>query len=98
RRTDIADRLAGVIDALKHPEQSLVRLRSFYQPHQHTRHDTEHSFAADDSTAQIVTGHLLAAVGFAPQPDHFAFGQDHLEAEDVIGRDAVFERVRSAGV
>ena len=98
RRDDAADRLAGVVHAFKNAEHRLVSLGRPGEPDQHLRDDAKHPFAADDRPAQIVTVHLLAAVGSGSQPNHFAIGQHHLEAEHVVGRDAVFERVRPAGV
>jgi hypothetical protein len=95
---DVADGLTGVVHSFKHTEQRLVTLRRADEPDQHARDDAEHTFAPDDGTAQIVTVNVLAAVGRDAEPDDLAIRQDHLEAEDVIGGDAVFERVRATRV
>ena len=98
RRDDVADGLTGVFHALEHAEHRFIGLRRFDKPHQHLRDDAEHPFAADDRAAQIVALHLLAAVGFRAEPNDLAVGQHHFETEHVVGGDAVFERVRSAGI
>src|SRR5260221_12898796 len=93
---DIADGLAGVIDALENTQHGLVSLWSFNEPHEHAGDDAEHSFGTDYGTAQIVAAGLFAAVGFGSEPDDLAIGQNHFKAEHVIGRNAKFERWRSA--
>src|SRR5205807_1704738 len=50
------------------------------------------------STAPIVAVHLLAAVRPGAEPDDLAVRQHYFEAENMVGRDAVFQRVWSAGV
>src|SRR6267378_576563 len=95
---DIADGLAGIIDALEDAQHCLVSLRRPNEPDQDASNDAEHSFATDGGAAQIVAAGFFAPVGFGPEPDDLAIGQYHFKAEHVIGRDAKFERVRSAGV
>ena len=59
------------------------------------RDDAEGPFGADDDAGQIVAGIVLRRAAGAHDP---AIGQHQFDAEDVIDGDAVFERVRPAGV
>src|SRR6185437_9569899 len=95
---DLTDGRAGIIHALEHAQHGFIGLRRTHEPDQNVRDDTEHSLTADDGPAQIVTVHVFAAVRSRAEPDHFSVGQYDFKAEDVIRRDAVFERVWPARV
>ena len=57
--------------------------------------DAEGPFGADNDAGQIVAGIVFGRPAGLHDP---AIGQHQLDAEDVIDGDAVFERVRPAGV
>ena len=92
---DVADRVGGVVDRLEDAEQRAIRLRVARDAHPHFGDDAERPFAADDDAGQVVAGIVL---GRAAGVDDAAVGQHQLDAEDVVDRDAVLERVRAAGV
>ncbi len=98
RGNNAAHRLAGLVHTFENTEEGLERRRRFHEANQHPRHDTEHPLRADRRAAQIEPGHLLAAIGFNAQPFDCAVRQYHLVAEHVVACDAVFQRVRPAGV
>ena len=58
-------------------------------------HDAERPFAADEEPGQIVAGRV---VGRSAEFDDRTVGQHDLDAQHVVDRHAVFERVRPAGV
>src|SRR5436189_37074 len=80
---------------LRRPMAPNARLRHFQRS---ARSYTEHSFATNHYAAQIETLDVFAAVRLRAEPDELAIGQNHFEAEDVIGGDPVFERVRPARI
>ena len=55
----------------------------------------ERSLAADDDTRQVVAGIVL---GRSAELDDRAVGQHHFDAQHVVDRDAVLQRVRSARI
>ena len=59
------------------------------------RDDAERSLGTDDKPRRSYPGTSSTA---PPSSHHLAVGQHQLDAEHVIGRDAVLERVRPAGV
>src|ERR1043166_5693047 len=86
RRDDVTDRLARILDTLEDTEHSFESARRANQAQKDAGDDSEHALGANDRATQIVTIHLLTAVGPGAEPDDLAIGQDHFEAEDVIGR------------
>ena len=95
RADDVADRLRRVVDRIEHGEHRADALRIAREPDPDLGDDAERAFAADDRADQVGPGRIL---GRSAESDDFAVGGDHFQAEHVIDRDAVFERVRAAGV
>ena len=92
---DAADRLRGVVDRVEHGEHRAVALRIAGEPDPDFGDDGERALAADDRADQVEAGRIF---GRAAEADDLALGRDDFEAEDVVDGDAVFERVRPAGV
>ncbi len=65
------------------------------QAHEGLRDDAERALGADDDAGEVVAGQVARG---AAGPDDAAVRQHQLEAEDVVGRDAVGQAVRPAGV
>ena len=63
--------------------------------HRRFRHDAELSLRSDDKREKIVALRLQM---IAADVDDRAVHHDQLDAEDVVGRHAVFQTVRAAGV
>ena len=70
-------------------------LRLAHQFERRARDDSGGALRADDGSDQIVAASLL---GRSAELDDFAVGQNEFEREHVIGRDAVLERMRTAGI
>lgn len=98
RGNDVTHGLAGVIDVFENSEKSFVCLGSANQFYQNASDHSEHSFASDSRASQVVAIIIFAAIGCGAEPNNFAVGQHQLETEDVIGRDAIFQSVRSSGI
>ena len=95
RADDLADRLRRVVDRFEHAEHRAAALRIARQPHPDLGDDAERPFAADDRADQVEPGRIFRR----PADLHdLAVGQYHLDAQHVVHRDAVLERVRAAGV
>ena len=92
---DAGHRLAGRVDRVEDGEERPVGLRDARQPQRRPGDDAERPLAPDDQPDQVVAGPLLHR---ATECDDLAVGKHELDAEDVVGGDAVLERVRTAGV
>ena len=95
---DVTHRLAGLFDTLENTEESLECRWRFGEAHQSPGHHAEHALRADACAAQVVAANLLTTVRLDPQPLDAAVRQHHLVAKDMVGGDAVFQRMRAAGV
>ena len=76
-------------------EQRAIGLGLAHELERRARHDSGGAFGADHRAHQVVAAALL---GRAAELDDLAVGQHQLDAQHVIGGDAVFERMRAAGV
>ena len=73
----------------------LHRLRPRHDPHGDADGGAERALRADEHAPQVVAGDVLDV---AAEGHKVAVGRDDVDAEDVVGREAVLETVRSAGV
>ena len=80
---------------LEHGQQGAHGLRQGRQANGHFRDQAHRPFRADHQAHKIITGRVF---GLAAQMHDFAVRQHQGQARDVVGGDAVFQRVRPAGV
>ena len=92
---DCRDRFAGRADAREVGEQGADRAGQRRQAYGDLRRDPEVALGADKEPDQIWSPGLTTR---AAQLDDRAVGEQDLEREDVICRDAVLEAVRAAGI
>ncbi len=92
---DVADGIGRVVDRFEDAQHGAHALRIARQPNPDLGDDGQGSFAADEHAGQIEAGIVF---GRAAELDDRAIGQHHFDAQHVIDGDAVFERVRAAGV
>ena len=92
---DVHDRLRGGIHAVEDGQQRAYGFAAPHQPQHGFGHNAYRPLGADERAAQIVAGRIRRAPA---QPDHATVIKDHLDAQHMIGRDAVGQRVRTAGV
>ena len=76
-------------------QHRLDGLRLLEDAHDDLGGDAEGALGADEEADQVVA---LRVARLAAEPHDLAVGQHHLEAEHVVGRHAVLQRVRAAGV
>ena len=94
-RDDLARGARARLDVAKQGDERACVLREGEQAHPRLRDDAECSLAADDEWDTVVS----RQVGGASSEDRdLAVGEDHLDAENVIGDRAVAKRVGTAGV
>ena len=94
-RNDRRHRRGGLIDLVEHREHGLDGSRLAEVPHDDLGCDAEGAFGADEHAGQVVAQRLARATA---QPHDLAVGHDDLEAQNVIDRHAVLQRVRPTGV
>ena len=87
--------LGGVLDRGERGEQRLDVLRQVQEAHQDRRHETEGPLRAHHDAGQVVAGPVL---GLAAHPHQLPRARHHLEAQDMVHRDAVLQAMRSARV
>src|SRR5262249_26188216 len=92
---DAGDRAARALDGVEDGEERAPAFGAADQPGRRTRHDAEGALATYDQSHQVVAGQVLHRTA---ELYDLAARQDQLDAEDVVGRDPVLERVRAAGV
>ena len=92
---DRRDRLARRVDRLEDGEQRAMGLRVADEPQRRAGHDAERALGPDDQPGEVVARPILDR---AAELDDVPRRQHQLDAEDVVGRDAVLERVRAARV
>ena len=93
-RDDLADGVAGVVHRVEDRPHRAVVLRIGRQPDPDLGDDAQRAFAADQQAGQIEAGRVVDRAELHDR----AVAQHDLDAEHVIDRHAVLERVRSAGV
>ena len=92
---DVGDAAPGVLARGEADQRGARRLRRAQDAHRHLGHDAEQALRAGHQAEQVV------AVGIemlAAEPDHLAGDQHHLDAEHVVGGQAVFQAVHAAGI
>ena len=92
---DVHHGLRGRVHSVKNGQQRAHRFAAAHQMQHSFGHDADRPLGADERAAQIVAGairHLPA------QPYDAAVIEHHLDAQHVIGRHAVGQRVWAAGV
>src|SRR5581483_11375271 len=82
----VTDRVGGIIDGLEDPEERPVRFGIARYPHPYLGGDAEGALAADQDAGQIEAGIVLRR---ASRVYHLAIGQDKLQTEDMVDRNAV---------
>ncbi len=82
-------------DGREDGEQGRDRLGQRYEAQRRRSHDPHRALGAADDARQVVTEPV---VDRAAERDDLAVGQHQLDAEQMIGRDPVLERVRTAGI
>ena len=92
---DVRYRLCGLIYRLENGQQGTHGLRQGRQANSDFGDQAHRAFGADDKAHQIVTRRVFC---LAAQTDDLAVRQHHRHARNMIGGDAVFQRVRPAGV
>ena len=92
---DFNDGLGGVIHPIEDRQKRAHRLASAHESDDDFGDDAHGSFRADEHAAEIVAGRVR---NFAAEPDNLTVVQYHFDAKHVIGRDAVGERMRPAGI
>ncbi len=92
---DIGDAGAGLFRAFEAEEHGARAFRLGDQPHRRLGDDAELAFGAADEAEQIVARRIQR---LAAELDHRAVEQHHLDAEQIVGRDAVFQAVGAAGI
>ena len=93
-RDDLAHGIAGVVQRVERRPHGTRVLRIGRQADPDLGHDAERAFAADQHADQIE----LRQIVDGPKLNDRAVAQYDLDAENVVDRDAVLERVRAAGV
>ena len=96
RRQHGVGRLARVVDAREDRHRGPREARFAEQPERHLRDRAERAFGAGEKRAQIVAGHVLHRAAAGAQ--HGAVGQHDFQRQHVVGRHAVFQAARAAGV
>ncbi len=92
---DAGHRAGGVLDGIVDHQLRQHLFRPGHDAHRDLGHDGQRPLAADDERPQVVAGRV---VGRSAQAHHRAVGQNHLQAEHVVGRDPVFQAARAARV
>ena len=95
RRDDVRHRVPGVPGRLEEGDERAHRLGRGHDADDDLRRHAQRALRADEDPAQVVAREveLLAA-----QLHDRAVGEHDLQAADVVGREAVLEAVRAAGV
>ena len=92
---DIGDALPGILRRGKADEQGARRLGLFQDADGHFGDDAEQALRSGHQAEQVIA---LGIQVLAPDADHLAGDQRHLDAEKVVGGEAVFEAVHAARV
>ena len=95
RGDDLADRVGGVVDRSNTPSIVRTPCGIARQPDPDLGDDGQRPFAADQHADQVEARMVFRR---AAELDDRAVGQHGLDAQHVIDRDAVLERVRAAGI
>ncbi len=94
-RDDGGDRLRRLVHLVENCQHCFYCLWLLEDAHHDLGRDAEGALGADEEADQVVA---LRVARLAADPHQLAVGQDHFEAEHVIGGHAVLERVRAARV
>ena len=92
---DVGDALAGLLAGGKADQQRARRLRLLQDAHRDLGDDAEQALRAGHDAEQIVA---LAVEMLAAEPHHRAIHQHHLDAEHIVGGQAVFQAMHAAGI
>ena len=92
---DIRDRGTCIVHTIEHRRDRADILWQRDQTYGDLGRNTEGALGADEGPRQIVTWKVQC---LSPEPNHLAIGRNDLQAENVVGRDAVKEGVGTASV
>jgi len=92
---DVRYRLAGIVQGIEDSQQGLISLGLADQAQDGLGDNAQHPLRAHEQARQIVTGEVF---GRPAEVDDGAVREHHLQPQDVIGRHAVFEGMRPAGI
>jgi len=95
RADDRGDRIRSVVHRGERRHQRAFVLGERCELHRDLGHDAERAFGPDERADQVVA---VMVDRLAADPDDRPVGEHELEPGDVVGRDAVRERVRAARV
>jgi len=87
------DAIAGAFDGRKADEQGAGAGRRRQHPHRNFRDDAEQAFPPDEHPEQIV---VAGVEMLATQAYDLAIHRDEFDADDVTGREAIFEAMHAA--
>ena len=95
RANNIGDALAAGLARIEPDHQRPRRRRLRQDPHCHFGDHTQQAFGPGHQAEQIIAFriHMLAA-----KAQNFAIGQHHLDTENVVGGQPVFQAVHAAGI
>ena len=94
-RGDIDDGFGGAVHVVENREQRAHGFARLHQLDGDFRDDAHGAFGADENAAEIVARRVRH---FAAKPDDCTVVEHDFDAEHMVGRDAVGERVRPAGI
>ncbi len=92
---DVGDAFGGVVHSFENGEKCFDGFGLAGQLDGDFGNESEGAFGADEEAGEIVGAGVAL---FAADANDFAVGEDEFEGGDVVGGDAVGERMRSAGV
>ena len=90
-----ATHLPGILVGGKADEHGARRLGLLQDAHRDFGDDAEQAFRAGHDAQEIIA---LAVEMLAAEPDDLAGDQHHLDAEHIVGGEAVFEAMHAAGI
>ena len=93
---DVADGLAGIGQLGEGRQRGELRRRLGDQPHGDLGDDAQRALRPDEQPLEVVPGHILDRP--AAQMQHMAAGQHHIEPQNIVAGDAVFQTARAARV
>ena len=94
-RGDVGDGFGGVVHGFENGEQCFDGFGFARELDSDFGDESERTFGADEEACEIVGAGVAL---FAADSDDFSTGENEFEGGDVIGGDAVGQRVRAAGV
>ena len=95
RADEVADGVGGIVHVLEDAQQGSIRFGVAGQPHPILGNHAKGAFRADDHPGQVVAGIVLDRPAGA---DDAGVGQDDLDGQHMVDRDAVLEGVWPAAV